>query len=452
MEFLFENHRGLLGLSAWGYVLASLLMVQMTVFAVTLYLHRDAAHRAVDLHPAIRHACRFWLWLTTGICTREWVAIHRKHHARCETPDDPHSPQVKGLRKVLLEGAELYQAEARNAETLKKYGRGTPDDWLERNLYSGHTFLGISLMVAAFLLLFGVPGIIMIAVQLVSQPVLAAGIVNGVGHYAGYRNFECADASRNVTPWGLLLGGEELHNNHHAFPASARFSVRPWEVDIGWGVLRVLSVVGLARVRRTAPQPVIVPAPEQVDLETVRALVVARMHVMRDYARLVIVPTLRAEVATLRARIPERASRLRRLLVRETALLDAAARQRLSEVLHAPSLYDISLQLLARRGFSIPRSCTDRDWSQPYQSCDAVEQAWATIYREPEAHWDLYELAEKLVDTEYNFHKWRFSHMKTVERIIGYKPGTGGTGGVSFLVKALDLQFFPELWSVRTTM
>ena len=339
MEFLFENHRGLLGLSAWGYVLASLLMVQMTVFAVTLYLHRDAAHRAVDLHPAIRHACRFWLWLTTGICTREWVAIHRKHHARCETPDDPHSPQVKGLRKVLLEGAELYQAEARNAETLKKYGRGTPDDWLERNLYSGHTFLGISLMVAAFLLLFGVPGIIMIAVQLVSQPVLAAGIVNGVGHYAGYRNFECADASRNVTPWGLLLGGEELHNNHHAFPASARFSVRPWEVDIGWGVLRVLSVVGLARVRRTAPQPVIVPAPEQVDLETVRALVVARMHVMRDYARLVIVPTLRAEVATLRARIPERASRLRRLLVRETALLDAAARHRLSEVLeHSTTL------------------------------------------------------------------------------------------------------------------
>ncbi|HKK03929.1 MAG TPA: fatty acid desaturase [Gammaproteobacteria bacterium] len=333
MEFLFTHFRGLLGLSAWGYVLASLLMVQLTVFAVTLYLHRDAAHRAVDLHPAIRHFCRFWLWLTTGICTREWVAIHRKHHARCETPDDPHSPQVEGLRTVLLEGAELYQAEARNLETLEKYGRGTPDDWLERNLYSGHTFLGIALMVASFLLLFGVPGIILIAVQLVSQPLLAAGIINGVGHYAGYRNFESPDASRNVTPWALLLGGEELHNNHHAFPSSARFSIRPWEIDIGWAVLRILSVLGLARVRRTAPRPARLPAVQQSDLETVRAVVVARMHVMRDYTRRVMLPTLRLELAALRARIPERAGRLKRLLVRESALLDSGARARLDEVL-----------------------------------------------------------------------------------------------------------------------
>lgn len=333
MEFLFTHFRGLLGLSAWGYVLASLLMVQLTVFAVTLYLHRDAAHRAVDLHPAIRHFCRFWLWLTTGISTREWVAIHRKHHARCETPDDPHSPQVEGLRTVLLEGAELYQAEARNLETLEKYGRGTPDDWLERNLYAGHTFLGIALMVASFLLLFGVPGIILIAVQLVSQPLLAAGIINGVGHYAGYRNFESPDASRNVTPWALLLGGEELHNNHHAFPSSARFSIRPWEIDIGWAVLRVLSVLRLARVRRTAPRPARLPAVQQSDLETVRAVVVARMHVMRDYSRRVMLPTLRLELAALRARIPERAGRLKRLLVRESALLDSGARARLDEVL-----------------------------------------------------------------------------------------------------------------------
>jgi len=333
MEFLVTHFRGLLGLSTLGYVLASLLMVQLTVFAVTLYLHRDAAHRAVDLHPAIRHFCRLWLWLTTGISTREWVAIHRKHHARCETPDDPHSPQVEGLRTVLLEGAELYQAEARNRETLAKYGRGTPDDWLERNLYSGHTFLGIALMVVSFLLLFGVPGIILIAVQLVSQPLLAAGIINGVGHYAGYRNFESPDASRNVTPWALLLGGEELHNNHHAFPSSARFSIRPWEVDIGWAALRVLSVLGLARVRRTAPRPARLPAVQQSDLETVRAVVVARMHVMRDYTRRVMLPTLRLELAALRARIPERAGRLKRLLVRESALLDSGARERLDEVL-----------------------------------------------------------------------------------------------------------------------
>jgi len=334
MEFLFEHYGGLLGLSAWGYVLASLLMVQITVFAVTLYLHRDAAHRAVDLHPAIRHFCRFWLWMTTGISTREWVAIHRKHHARCETPDDPHSPQVEGLKKVLLEGAELYRNEARNAETLRKYGRGTPEDWLERRVYgAAHNYLGIVLMVVLFLLLFGVPGIIMIAVQLVSQPLLAAGIVNGVGHYAGYRNFESADASRNVTPWGLFLGGEELHNNHHAFPSSARFSVLRWEVDIGWGALRVLEAFRLAKVRRTAPMPVMIPARQSVDLETVRAIVVARMHVMRDYTRMVTVPTLRAEFAALRTRIPERAGRMRLLLVRETTLLDVAARRRLNEML-----------------------------------------------------------------------------------------------------------------------
>jgi stearoyl-CoA desaturase (Delta-9 desaturase) len=235
---------------------------------------------------------------------------------------------------VLLEGAELYRKEARNAETLRKYGRGTPDDWLERRVYgAAHNYLGIVLMVVLFLLLFGVPGIIMIAVQLVSQPLLAAGIVNGVGHYAGYRNFESADASRNVTPWGLFLGGEELHNNHHAFPSSARFSVLRWEVDIGWGVLRVLQVLRLAKVRRTAPMPVVLPARQVVDLETVRAIVVARMHVMRDYTRMVTVPTLRAEFAALRTRIPERAGRMKRLLVRETTLLDAGARRRLNEML-----------------------------------------------------------------------------------------------------------------------
>jgi stearoyl-CoA desaturase (delta-9 desaturase) len=332
MGFMFTWYGGALGLDAWGYVIASLATVQITVFAVTLYLHRDAAHRAVDLHPAIRHFCRFWLWFTTGTNTREWVSIHRKHHARCETPEDPHSPRVFGIRKVLLEGAELYQAEAGNARTLEKFGRGTPEDWLERNVYS-HTFAGIWLMIGVYLLLFGVPGIIMIAVQLVSQPVLAAGIINGVGHYAGYRNFETADASRNIVPWGLLLGGEELHNNHHAFPSSARFSIRPWELDIGWAVLGMLSLLGLARVRRTAPRPMPEPIRPGVDLETVRAVIVGRMHVMRDYTRRVTLPVLRAELAALRARIPERASRLRRLVVRDGSLLDSVSRERLAEVL-----------------------------------------------------------------------------------------------------------------------
>jgi stearoyl-CoA desaturase (delta-9 desaturase) len=331
MEYLY----GGLGLDFWGYVLASFIMVQITVFAVTLYLHRDAAHRALDLHPAIRHFCRAWLWMTTGIVTREWVAIHRKHHARCETPDDPHSPQVEGLKKVLLEGAELYQEEALNQQTLNKFGRGTPDDWLENRLYSGHRNLGIITFVVACLVLFGVPGIIMIAVQMVSQPLLAAGIVNGVGHYSGYRNFECDDASRNVVPWGLLLGGEELHNNHHAFPSSARFSIRAWEVDIGWGAIRVLKLLGLARVRRVAPRPAVEPGRAAIDLETARAIVVNRMHVMRAYTRNVTVPTMKREFAALRQKGRDLPRRARRLLTRQPALLDTSARARLGELLES---------------------------------------------------------------------------------------------------------------------
>jgi len=328
MEYLY----GILGLSFWGYVLASFIMVQITVLCVTLYLHRDAAHRALDLHPAVRHFARCWLWLTTGIRTREWVAIHRKHHARCETPDDPHSPQIEGLKKVLLEGAELYRAEAGNAETIDKYGRGTPDDWLENNLYWRNN-IGITLFVVASLVLFGVPGIIMIAVQMVSQPVLAAGIINGVGHYSGYRNFECDDASRNVVPWGLLLGGEELHNNHHAFPSSSKFSIRDWEVDIGWGAIRVLGLFGLAEVRRVAPKPAVEPGRSVIDLETARAVIVNRMHVLRAYSRTVTLPVLKRELAGLRDRGMQLPAKARRLLVRQPALLDKASRERLRELL-----------------------------------------------------------------------------------------------------------------------
>lgn len=328
MEYLY----GVLGLSFWGYVLTSFILVQITVFCVTLYLHRDQAHRGVDLHPAVRHFCRLWLWMTTGIVTREWVAIHRKHHAKCETPDDPHSPQIEGLKKVLLEGAELYQAEALNHETIEKYGRGCPDDWLERNMY-GHNNIGISLFVITCLVLFGVPGIIMIAVQMVSQPMMAAGIINGVGHHTGYRNFECEDASRNVVPWGVLLGGEELHNNHHAFPSSSRFSIRPWEVDIGWGLIRVLSFFGLAEVRRVAPIPEVEPGRSVIDLETARAVIVNRMHVLRAYSRSVTIPVLRRELSRLKEGGKALPKRARRLVTRQPDLLDSSARERLTELL-----------------------------------------------------------------------------------------------------------------------
>ena len=329
MDFvlLMDHFRGVLNLSGWGYVVASFLMIQLTVLSVTIYLHRDATHRAVDLHPAVRHVFRFWLWFTTGIVTKEWVAVHRKHHAKCETAEDPHSPVVYGLKKVLLEGAELYQEEADRPETREKYGRGCPEDWLERHIYTGRSYWGMGLMILSFLVLFGVPGIIMIAVQLVSQPLMAAGIINGVGHHFGYRNFESEDASRNIVPWGVLLGGEELHNNHHAYPSSARFSMRRWEFDIGWFVIRILSFFGLADVRRLPPKTV--EDRDQIDLETVRAVVVNRMDVLRAYSKRVTLPVWKRE----RARLGDLPRRAGRLLVRQPRLIDGEGRQRLAAML-----------------------------------------------------------------------------------------------------------------------
>ena len=328
MEYLY----GLLDLSFRGYILTTFILVQITMLAVTVYLHRDQAHRALDLHPVLRHFFRFWIWCTSGMLTREWVAIHRKHHAFCEMPDDPHSPVVYGIKKVLLEGAELYRAEKDNPATLEKFGRGTPDDWLEKNVYLGLPYGGIILLVLVDLLLFGVPGIIIIAVQMVSMPVFAAGVINGLGHYSGYRNFECDDASTNIVPWGVLIGGEELHNNHHAFPTSAKFSVRRWEFDIGWLYIRVLQAVGLARVNKVAPRPVLQANPgKQVDLENLRAIIVNRMHVLRDYTRQVTLPVLKKEKAIAAGNTAFR--KARNLLVRQPRLLDDKAKQRLCELL-----------------------------------------------------------------------------------------------------------------------
>jgi stearoyl-CoA desaturase (delta-9 desaturase) len=333
VDFLY----GLLGLSFWGYVLVAFVMVQLTMMAVTLYLHRDQAHRSLDLHPALRHFFRLWIWMTSGMLTREWVAVHRKHHAMCEKPGDPHSPVVFGLKCVMTEGAELYREETRNPATLEKYGRGTPSDWLERRVYSRFPWAGIVLMVLLDLLLFGAPGIIIIAVQMAAMPVMAAGVINGLGHHFGYRNFESDDASTNLVPWGLLTGGEELHNNHHAFPSSAKFSVRPWEFDIGWMYIRVFQLFGLAHVRRVAPTPRVHAAPDRtVDIDTLRAVIVNRMHVLREYSRHVTLPVFRSEV---RAGGNTLLRRARGLLVQQPTHLDEASRQRLAEVLdHRPTL------------------------------------------------------------------------------------------------------------------
>jgi len=326
LDFLY----GILNLGFWGYVLAVVLMVQFTFMGVTLYLHRDATHRSLDLHPVLRHVFRFWLWMSSGVVTREWVSVHRKHHARCETAEDPHSPVVYGLKKVLLEGAELYQAVARDPELHAKFGRGTPDDWMERNVYSRYRNKGIVLMVLADLLLFGVPGIIIIAVQMLAIPVMAAGVINGIGHYYGYRNFECPDAARNIMPWGFIVAGEELHNNHHAFPSSAKFSIHRWEFDIGWVYIRIFQACGLAKVIRVAPEPARDAARNHVDLDTVRAVIVNRMHVLRDYTRTVTLPVFRDQLRDAGGNLSRR---MKKLLVREPVLLDNSAQSKLKELL-----------------------------------------------------------------------------------------------------------------------
>lgn len=275
---------GLWDLSWWQLLLYALFTTHITIAAVTIFLHRSQAHRSLDLGPIPSHFFRFWLWLGTGMVTKEWVAIHRKHHAKCETEDDPHSPQTRGLAKVMREGAELYRAEAKNAETLKKYGHGTPDDWMERNVYR-HSVMGPSLMLVVNVALFGAIGLTIWAVQMVWIPFWAAGVVNGVGHFWGYRNYEAPDASTNLVPWGVIIGGEELHNNHHTYPTSAKFSVKPYEFDIGWVYISVMQKLGWAKVKKTPPRlrsGVVKPVADELTLE---AIIANRYEVMARYAR-----------------------------------------------------------------------------------------------------------------------------------------------------------------------
>ena len=275
---------GLLGAAWWQVLLYTLATTHVTIAAVTIFLHRSQAHRALDLHPAVMHFFRFWLWLTTGMVTKEWVAIHRKHHAKCETEHDPHSPQTRGIATVLLRGSELYRAEAKVAPTFAKYGHGTPDDWIERHVYSRHLVLGVALMLILNVLLFGALGLTVWAVQMAWIPVTAAGIINGLGHWWGYRNFEAADASTNIAPWGVLIGGEELHNNHHTYPTSAKLSVKPYEFDIGWLYIRILARLGLATVRRTPPKLALGAVKPLADGQTLAAVIANRYEVMAGYA------------------------------------------------------------------------------------------------------------------------------------------------------------------------
>ncbi len=379
---------GLIDLPWWGYVAITLAMTHATIAAVTIFLHRAQAHRALDLHPLAMHFFRFWLWLTTGMMTRAWVAIHRKHHAKCETADDPHSPQVMGLNKVLLEGAELYRAAADNRETLDRYGHGTPDDWLERHVYSPHSSKGIWLMLAIDVALFGPLGLTIWAVQMLWIPFFAAGVINGVGHYWGYRNYTCEDASTNIVPWGILIGGEELHNNHHAYGSSAKLSSRWYEFDIGWAYIRTLQIFGLAKVKKVAPKVRWGEIKHFCDIDLLGAIITHRYDVLSRYTRSV-QRICTQEIGKLRANLPELAGhstvrQLRRRFQRDHSELNEPEKALLATVLASSpklrTIYQMREELTALWGRS--NASKEQLVKQLQDWCQRAEQSGIEALRE----------------------------------------------------------------------
>jgi len=327
---------GVFDLPWWGVVLVALALTHVTIAAVTIFLHRHQAHHALDLHPAISHFFRLWLWLTTGMLTREWAAVHRKHHAKCDTPEDPHSPQILGINRVLWAGVFLYVKEARKPGTIERYGRGTPDDWLERNVYSRFKILGLILMGVSDIILFGiVPGLLIFATQIVWIPFWAAGVINGIGHYWGYRHWSTPDASTNIFPVGILIGGEELHNNHHAYPTSAKLSNKWYELDLGWLYIRILEALGLAKVKHVVPTPHFAAPKPAVDPDTLQAIIRCRYDVLATYARS-LKRTYAEEIGKLRRRSPQEARALQAVepwLDRDDKMLHDTERERIAELL-----------------------------------------------------------------------------------------------------------------------
>ena len=354
---------GLLDFTGWQIVIATLVLTHITIAAVTIYLHRHQAHRALDLHPIPSHFFRFWLWLTTGQVTKEWASIHRKHHAKCDTEEDPHSPQTRGIRKVLFEGAELYRAESKNKETMEKYGHGTPDDWIERNLYTRHSAMGVVLMLLIDFALFGIVGISVWAVQMMWIPITAAGIINGIGHYWGYRNYDCSDAATNIFPLGILIGGEELHNNHHTFATSAKLSSKWYEFDLGWGYIRILETLRLAKVKKVAPAPKFAKDKLVADLDTLQSVIANRYDVMAKYAKSVR-HAFREEFEHLKHQAELEARFLkssRKLMQREPAKLEASHKQQLVELFQHSKALETMHQMRVELGAIWERSHATRD-------------------------------------------------------------------------------------------
>lgn len=354
---------GLTGASGWEVLTFTLVVTHITIASVTIFLHRCQAHRALELHAIPSHFFRFWLWLTTGMVTKEWAAIHRKHHAKCETVEDPHSPVTRGIKKVLLEGAELYRAESKNLETMEKYGHGTPDDWIERNLYTRYSWQGVGLMLIINIALFGVIGLTVWAVQMLWIPITAAGIINGIGHYWGYRNYDCTDASTNIFPIGILIGGEELHNNHHTFGTSAKLSSKWYEFDIGWLYIRTMEILGLAKVKKVAPAPKFKSQKSVADLETLQSVIANRYDVMAKYAKSV-KRAWRDEIENLADRAKLESTFLKtskKLLQREPAKLEANQRQQLTELFAHSTVLQTMHEMRVELGAIWERSTSSRE-------------------------------------------------------------------------------------------
>lgn len=368
---------GLLHLSILGYVLTTLLLTHITIVAVTIYLHRHQSHRALDLHPAVSHFFRFWLWLTTAQRTKEWVAIHRKHHAFTDKANDPHSPQVHGLKKILWEGVELYQQEAKNMETLDKYSHGTPDDWIENHLYSRYKPLGITLLFVINVALFGVVGITIWAIQMLWMPIFGAGFINGVGHYWGYRNFEIKDASTNIIPWGIFIGGEELHNNHHTYASSAKLSVKWWEFDIGWFYIKLLSWLKLAKIKKISPKLALTQEKLHVDMDSVTAVIRNRFQVMSCYYKDVILPVLHHEKYHHTPDDKTMYGHARWLLRHDDTLFDPKSRKKLSTLLNQNGnlrmVYQFRIEL---QNVWLQKKCSQTELLNSLQHwCEQAEQS-----------------------------------------------------------------------------
>lgn len=383
---------GILDLPWWGYIAVTLVLTQITIVSVTIYLHRCQAHRAVDLHPIVSHFFRFWLWMTTGMVTKEWTAIHRKHHAKVETDEDPHSPVAKGIKKVFFEGTELYRKEARNQETMERYGEGTPDDWIERNVYTKHSAMGIAAMLIINIALFGPLGLSIWAIQMAWIPFFAAGIVNGVGHYWGYRNFECADASRNIIPWGLFIGGEELHNNHHTYGTSAKFSVKWYEIDIGWYLIRTFQLFGLAKPKRVPPTAKLVQGKSVVDIDTLKAVISHRFQLMAHYSKDVIMPVLREERRRAGLAGQNVLRKVRSLLIRDTSLIDKTSQEHLEGVLKKHQSLEVVYQFrLKLQGIWSKSTATQKELVEALQEwCRQAEATGVEALREFVKHLKAY--------------------------------------------------------------